>query len=302
MIAGVEQFLRYLEYERNVSAHTLRNYGSDLDQFVRFCQKDDPAGQPPALSAISHLTIRAFLGDLLRRGNSRSSMARKLATLRSLFRYLRRQQRIDINPASLVSTPRQEKRLPEFLPVADTALLLESVLPSTTAGSRDRTVLELIYASGLRVGEAVGLNVEDVDLSSGLVRVRGKGRKERIVPFGSLAAGELRTYLPLRTRLLAKRQGRVDSAALFLNLRGKRLTARSVERMLQKTIRLTAIKQKVTPHTLRHSFATHLLGNGADLRVIQELLGHVSLSTTQKYTHVSIEQLLSVYRKAHRKA
>lgn len=302
MIAGVEQFLRYLEYERNVSAHTLRNYRSDLEQFVRFCQKDDPAGQPPALSAISHLTIRAFLGDLLRRGNSRSSMARKLATLRSLFRYLRRQQRIDINPATLVSTPRQEKRLPEFLPVADTAMLLESVLPSTTAGSRDRTVLELIYASGLRVGEAVGLNMEDVDLSAGLVRVRGKGRKERIIPFGSLASKELRAYLPLRSRLLAKRPGRVDSAALFVNLRGQRLTARSVERMLQKTIRLAAIRQKVTPHTLRHSFATHLLGNGADLRVIQELLGHVSLSTTQKYTHVSIDQLLSVYRKAHRKA
>lgn len=301
MLEAIERFLRHLQFERNVSAHTLRSYGSDLGQLLRFCTP--PAvTKPPAVTEVSHLTIRAFLGDLRRRGNSKSSVARKLSSIRSFFRYLQREELVEGNPAKPVSAPRQDRRIPRFLSPEDTSLLFDVIDETTRSGTRDRALLELIYASGLRVSEAIGLNVEDVDLDGELARIRGKGKKERIVPFGSVAQRALRSYLNDRARLLATKNGRVDSAALFLNLQGRRLTSRSVERIVQRVVRLAAIEQRVSPHTLRHCFATHLLNNGADLRVIQELLGHASLSTTQKYTHVSIDQLLAVYRRAHRKA
>jgi integrase/recombinase XerC len=290
MKEAIEQFCRYLEVERNASAHTVSAYRSDLGQFATFL-----AGLGELTpERVDHLTVRRYLAQL-HRGLAKSSIGRKLSSLRALFRYLMREGRLEKNPAELIGTPRKEKRLPFHLNIDQVSALMEA--PGTNAGLplRDRAVLETLYSCGIRVSELTGMNVGDLDLEAGLARVLGKGGKERSVPVGSFARSALGAYLQ-------ERQHPEGSAPLILNARGGRLSRRSVARIVDAHMLLIAAMRKVSPHTLRHTFATHLLEGGADLRAIQELLGHASLSTTQKYTHVSIDRLMEVYDKAHPKA
>jgi integrase/recombinase XerC len=296
---AIRSYLRHLRLDRNCSPETVRAYGSDLGEFAEFTARES-GGRMPEPDAVDRLMIRAFLSELHARGSKRSTIARKLAALRSFFRFLKRRDRVRTNPAAGVATPRQERRLPRQLSVAEMSQLLETPDDSTPLGARDRAILEFLYATGVRVSELTSLELEDLDLSEGVVRVAGKGRKERMVPVGSKAIAAARVYLRLRTAL-EPRPGS-GGEALFLNFRGTRLNARSVRRILDRTIRSCALARKISPHTLRHSFATHLLDAGADLRAIQELLGHASLSTTQKYTHVSTERLLRTYGRSHPRA
>ena len=301
----IERFLEHLRVERNASPHTLRSYASDLEQFRSFLwsagfPRDEKKGDV-RVEKIDHLAIRAYLSHLYRE-NKKSSLARKLAAQRSFFRYLVDEGLITRSPAEIVATPKQEKNLPSFLPVDEVFALVEKPDPETPWGARDRAILETLYSCGIRVSELVGLSDGDADLHLGIVRVYGKGRKERIVPIGEKAIEALRAYLPRRDEVLARRKKSGPRAPLFVNPRGTRLTARSVARILQKHVLRSGLLRKVSPHALRHTFATHLLDAGADLRVIQELLGHVSLSTTQRYTHVSVDKLMEVYDKAHPRA
>ncbi len=300
MQRAIDSFLDYIRYERNYSPHTVLGYQRDLSEFRKYLQVGSAA--LPELAAIDHITIRDFLGHLYRRGNKKSSVSRKLATLRSFFRFLHGRGQISANPARLVQTPRLETRTPRFLSESEMGKVLELPRADTPKGIRDRAIFELLYASGVRVGELVGMNLEDLSLEEKLVKVRGKGRKERIVPFGEPARRALREHLAARRQLLSRRPGVAEPNALFLNLRGGRLTARSIQRIVRETVTRAAQALDVHPHLFRHSFATHLLNRGADLRSIQELLGHQSLSTTQRYTHVSMEQLMKTYRKAHPRA
>ncbi|HEV8336127.1 MAG TPA: tyrosine recombinase XerC [Candidatus Polarisedimenticolia bacterium] len=300
MESAIRAYLRHLRLDVNSSAETLRAYGSDLGEFAAFLEKEVGGGREVAPKQVDRLAVRAFLGDLHRRQAKRSTVARKLAAIRSFFRYLKRQGKLSANPAAAVATPRQEKRLPKQLSVVEVQHLVEIADDSAPLGARDRAILELLYASGVRVSELTGLDLDDLDLGDGMMRVLGKGKKERMVPVGSKAIAAIRVYLRRRADL-EPRPGR-GGDALFLNFRGTRLNVRSVRRIVDRYIRQCAILRKVSPHTLRHSFATHLLDAGADLRSIQELLGHASLSTTQKYTHVSTERLLRTYGKAHPRA
>lgn len=308
--AWILKYLDHLRLQKNASPHTLRNYDSDLQQFLSYLTHT-PEGEPrpePELEQIDNLTIREFLGVLYQKGNRKASVARKLATLRSFMKFLSMQAAIQSNPAKNVSSPKLDKRLPDYLTLDSVTELVEAPDTTSDLGKRDRSILELLYGSGLRVGELVGLNLGDLSLSEGLVRVVGKGRKERIVPFGSRATEALQDYLKVRGRsirtILPSKtiKGKPAGEAVFLNFRGGRLTARSVGNIVDHHVGLLAQKLKVHPHTLRHTFATHMLSAGADLRAIQELLGHESLSTTQKYTHVSVEQLLRVYQSCHPRA
>lgn len=288
---AVTKFLDYLRHERRASAHTLRNYESDLDQFQEFL-RTLPDGAPP-VEEIDYLHVRHFVGEFYATRKS-TSVARKLAVLRSFFKFLAREELVKDNPARLVASP----KLPKSLPVVPTAEQLDDFFRKLPVSDeqlpvRDRAILELLYGCGLRVSEVVGLNVADMHAADGLLRVRGKGRKEREVPFGRYAAEALARYLAVRP---------AGDGALFLNHRGKRLTTRSVGRMVKQYAALFAADIGWHPHSFRHAFATHLLNRGADLRAIQELLGHSQLSTTQKYTQVSLHKLLEVYGKAHPKA
>ncbi len=307
----IEKFLEYLRYQRNASDHTLRNYASDLEQFFSFLTHA-PDGSPraaPELEQLDHFTIREFLGALYERSNKKSSVARKLATIRSFMKFLSIQGAVQTNPAKIVASPRMETRLPDYMSIDAVTELVEAPDSSTDAGKRDRAILELLYGSGLRAGELVGLNLGDISLGEGLLKVVGKGRKERIVPFGKRAAEALDAYLRVRKGPSAalpaagqKPRG-LAGDAVFLNFRGGgRLTSRSVGDIVDRYVGRLAQRLKVHPHTLRHTFATHMLNAGADLRTIQELLGHESLSTTQKYTHVSAEQLIRVYKSCHPRA
>jgi integrase/recombinase XerC len=290
---AVAAFLRHLENERNASAHTLRAYAEDLQQFTDYLRRE--LDRDPRPAEVDHLLIRGFLADLHRRGLKKTSSARKLAALRSLFRHLSREGRLAANPARLLLTPRREKRIPAVLDEKQVERLLE--LPGEGFEAvRSRAILELLYATGIRCAELVGLDTPELDLEARLVRVLGKGRKERIVLFGSRAQQALRLWLDLRASV------RPRTEALFVNARGGRFSDRSVRALVARRVRQTALTCRCSPHTLRHSFATHLLTRGADLRAIQELLGHVSLSTTQRYTHVDTRHLLETYRKAHPRA
>jgi integrase/recombinase XerC len=331
----VDFFLEHLALNDNASRHTVRAYESDLSQFLIFL-----AGQLGKRRAelttgdFAQNQIRDFLGDLHRRGNSRSSAARKLAAIRAFGRHLRQEGEMDGDPAALVGTPRQDKHLPAHLGESEMSRLLEMPDVSRPLGRRDRAILELFYASGLRLSELVGLDVEDVNLASRTVRVLGKGGKERLVPFNVSAADAIRAWLTDWEDLLragdrdpaVERQGppaparrtthttkqliasrtrssrRKRGDALFLNYRGQRLSTRSVDRLVRKYVAQCSMRFGISPHALRHSFATHLLERGADLRAIQELLGHARLSTTQRYTHVNAAQLIDAYRKSHPKA
>jgi len=302
----LNQFLEHLRYERNVSEHTLRNYQSDLEQFLNHLAPADPQTQKrnePELKQIDHLTIREWLAALHSAQKKKSSIARKLAALRTFFQFLVREGVVEMNPAKLVATPRLEKKLPKHLSVEDAIRFIETPDTETELGRRDRAILELLYATGVRVSELTKLNVHDIDFTNKLIRVSGKRRKERIVPFGDPAGDALRGYLEVRGQFLLQAPISLrDPDALFLNYQGTRITPRSVARMIEKYIRLCAGMYDLSPHALRHSFATHLLDSGADLRDIQELLGHARLSSTQIYTHVSMEKLIEVYDKSHPKA
>ncbi|MBJ6749181.1 tyrosine recombinase XerC [Geomonas anaerohicana] len=289
MKRAIEQFCAYLETERNVSPHTLAAYQSDLEQFASFLEG---RGEPRP-EGVDHLAIRQYLAQL-HKGHAKSSIGRKLSAIRALFRFLLREGRLEKNPAELVSTPKKEKRLPFHLNIDQVSALVEAPA-GTRLPLRDRAVLETLYSCGIRVSELTGMNVGDVDLTDGVARVMGKGGKERIVPVGSFARAALAAYLD-------ERGAPAPAEPLILNSRGKRINRRSVTRIVDDHMLLIAAMRKVSPHTLRHTFATHLLEGGADLRAIQELLGHASLSTTQKYTHVSIDKLMEVYDKAHPKA
>ncbi len=299
----IPKYLDYLRYQRNASPNTIRNYASDLQQFLSFLTGAMEGVERPApdLDQIDNLTIREFLGALYQKNNRKSSVARKLATIRSFMKYLSQQEAVKVNHAKHVASPKQDNRLPVFMTIDAVAELVEAPDVSADRGKRDRAILELLYAAGLRVSELVGLNLGDVSLGEELVRVVGKGRKERIVPFGRRAVESLNEYLQVRSNLTI-RKGTTAGEAVFLNSRGGRLTSRSIWDIVDHYIGQLAQKLRVHPHTLRHTFATHMLNAGADLRTIQELLGHESLSTTQKYTHVSVEQLVRVYQECHPRA
>ncbi|HTP66245.1 MAG TPA: tyrosine recombinase XerC [Geobacteraceae bacterium] len=288
----IASFISYLATERNVSPHTLDGYSKDLEQFREFVSLE--RGADATADTIDHILIRRYLA-LLHKSHRKSSIGRKLAAIRALFKYLLRQGKVARNPAELVATPKKEKRVPFHLTIDEVTALMEAPRGMEVLLLRDRAILETLYSCGIRVSELTGLNVAEVDMESGLVRVLGKGNKERIVPLGSRAGEAIAAYLAARGNPAA-------GAPLLLNARGGRLTSRSVGRIVDKYILKLATVKKISPHTLRHTFATHLLEGGADLRAIQELLGHASLSTTQKYTHVSIDRLMEVYDKAHPKA
>lgn len=293
MTREVAAFLRYLDRERNASPHTVRAYAADLGQFQAHLAEE--MGRAPTLADVDHLVIRAFLARLHRAGTKKVSAARKLATLRTFFRYLCREGILERNPARALLSPRKERKIPTHLEESEVATLIE--VPGETASARRaRAILELLYATGIRCAELIGLDVGDVDLNARTIRVLGKGSKERIVPFGTHASAALAAYFPVR---LATRP---RSQALFVNARGARLTDRWVRQIVTHRVKQVAMARRLSPHSLRHSFATHLLERGADLRSIQELLGHASLSTTQRYTHVNARHILDIYKKTHPKA
>jgi integrase/recombinase XerC len=339
MNEAIAKYLEYLQSVRNSSPHTVLNYRKDLEQFLAYLSP--PGAQPPALTDVTHTLIREFVAHLHDRGLAKSSIARKLAALRSFFKYCVRQGRLKESPARLVPTPKLPKRIPSVLSaeemngflnqlggmgvaasgggaVSRKGLLLPPASSPKRRGQqsrlapveqglllrRDRALLELLYAAGLRVSELTGLNLVDMEQKERMLRVRGKGNKERIVPYGAKAQEALEKYWPLRDQLL-EQTDRASSGpgphaeAVFLNYSGRRLTQRSVGRIVKKYVRIANVNWDLHPHSLRHAFATHLLADGADLRAIQELLGHQSLSTTQKYTHASIRQLMDIYDKAH---
>ncbi len=285
MKKNIEQFFSFLKAEKNVSVHTVMAYSKDLEDFLLFTDKK--AGD------IDNLDIRSFLASLYHKKLKKSSISRKLATIRSFFNYLQKEGLVKKNPARLVASPKVQRTLPRFLTVDEAFALMDSPKGDIFQTARDKAILELLYSSGVRVSELTALDINDFDIKESLVRVKGKGKKERILPIGSKSIEAIKNYLPERILLKKKSQ------ALFLNNRGGRLTQRSIRRIVDKYGRMIAIKGNISPHALRHTFATHLLHGGADLRSIQELLGHSSLSTTQKYTHVDIAHLIEVYDKAH---
>jgi len=290
--ALLNDFLRYLEVERQLSPHTLRNYRLDLTQFLEFfCQerRDRP------LSEVTYKELRAFLAGALK-GRSKTTLARKLSALRTFFKYLQRQGVVSGNPARLAPSPKLEQNLPHFLTVDEVFHLLGGTQGEAFAPLRDRAMLEVFYAGGLRLSELAGLNTTDLDLPGGVLRVRGKGKKERLAFLGEAAKEALKAYLPARARLLGDAAG---ETALFLNPRGRRLSARGVARVVGRWARRVGLSAALTPHGLRHSFATHLLEGQADLRAVQELLGHASISSTQRYLHVNLDYLMEEYDKAH---
>src|SRR5438309_7500704 len=342
MKEAMAKYLEYLHSVKNASPHTILNYRRDLEQFLAYLSP--PGAQPPALTGVAHPMIREFVAHLHDHGLAKSSIARKLAALRSFFKYCVREGRLKENPARLVPTPKLPKRIPSVLSAEEMNGFLNQLsglgpaasgrraaskkglllplapavnLPGRRSHSvpaeeglllrRDRALLELLYAAGLRVSELTGLNLADMEQKERVLRVRGKGNKERIVPYGAKAQDALENYWPLRDELLlhmagtraSRRSAAPHTDALFLNYSGRRLTQRSVGRIVKKYVRLVNINWDLHPHSLRHAFATHLLADGADLRAIQELLGHQSLSTTQKYTHASIRQLMEIYDKSH---
>lgn len=282
----LEKYLTYLEVEKNYSRHTLVNYTVDLEGFLKF------TGEMP-IEKVEYLTLRRYLAMLRDKQHRPRTLARKLSSLRSFFKFLLREGHIKNNPSKLMTTPKLDKKLPEFLAENEITKFIEAPAIETDAGLRDRAILETLYSTGIRVSELVGLDVEHVDLISNVVKVQGKGKKERLAPIGDKAIEAIRRYLKKR---------KSNPRALFLNKLGGRLTARSVCNITAKYIRLTGLRNNLSPHALRHSFATHLLNRGADLRSVQELLGHANLSTTQIYTHTTTEQLKNVYAKAHPRA
>lgn len=311
----LKSFLEHLELNRNASIHTVRAYDSDLTQFLDALARAKGRKVSELVpSDIDAEAIREFLGELHARGNSRASAARKLTAVRTFCRYLRREGIIAEDPSAIVGAPKQEKKLPAHLEISEMEKLLQTPDTSTPLGRRDRAILEMFYASGLRLSELVGLDLDDLNLSARMVRVFGKGRKERIVPFNHASEDALRAWLRDRAtfapRVPAPNSGRPQRPVrqgrrrdpLFVNYQGGRLSTRSVDRLVKRYVSMCSTRFGISPHALRHSFATHLLQRGADLRAIQELLGHARLSTTQRYTHLNATELIETYRKAHPRA
>ncbi len=296
------QFLQHLKYERNLSEHTLRNYASDLEQFKLHLFRVDKRADMP-VAEIDRLTIREWMAEL-HADHKKTSVARKLASLRTFFQFLIREGKLESNPAKQVATPKIERKLPNHLSIEDAVRFIETPDINTDLGRRDRAIIEFLYATGIRVGELVGINIPDVDFREKLVRVTGKRKKQRVVPFGEPALQAVILYMEnTRQQFLNECPEAVrEPNALFLHRRGGRITTRSVGRMIDKYIKLCADIHDISPHSLRHTFATHLLDQGADLRDIQELLGHARLTTTQIYTQVSMEKMIEVYDRAHPKA
>jgi integrase/recombinase XerC len=282
----IEKFLRYLEIERNASSHTILNYKLDLEGFGKFL-KETP------IEKVDYLSLRAFLATLKQSNLTQRTIARKLSCLRSFFRFLCREGLLKIDPTSALSSPKIEKHLPLFLTEDETTKLIEAPADDTESSLRDRAILEALYSTGMRVSELVSLNLENVDFIGGVVKVLGKGKKERLLPIGDRALQAIKKYIDTKTEA---------TKAVFLNKHGKRITDRGIRLIIDKYIKITALKENISPHSLRHSFATHLLNRGADLRSVQELLGHANLSTTQIYTHLTTEKLKETYDKAHPRA
>ena len=282
----IDKFISYLEIEKNYSRHTLINYSVDLKELFAFIENRPIEG-------VDYFLLRRFLASLKSKQHKPRTLARKLSALRSFFRFLHREGHITQNPAQLLATPKLDKKLPEFLTESEVMALVQAPPARSVFGARDRAILEALYSTGIRVSELVGLNVAHVDSIGNVIKVFGKGKKERLVPIGDKALDAIGHYIKTR---------RHTAAALFLNKNGTRLSDRSVRTIVDKYIRLTSVTRHISPHALRHTFATHLLNRGADLRSVQELLGHVNLSTTQIYTHMTTEKLKSVYDKAHPRA
>jgi len=319
IITLTNEFLDYIQVKRNFSAHTIRSYAADLMQFCQYLaaagsgdplqlgetatsldklpplEEADVAAVEARILSVEPVEIRAYLGVLSENKYSRSTIARKLATLRSFYKYLVRTGRLESSPVSVIRTPRQDRRLPKFLDISQIDRLLDAPDKNTLLGARDSAILETIYSAGLRISELVGLNIEDMDENEGVLRIRGKGRKERLALLGSKAVDALRHYRRKRDAAL----GPTNQGAMFLNRDGTRISDRSIRRKLDKYMAIAGLPSHISPHTLRHTFATHMLNAGADLRCVQEMLGHENLSTTQIYTHLTTRQLRQVYDKAH---
>ena len=304
MDQAIRDFQAHIEVERNLSPHTRRSYISDIRQFQEFLFENNSTvekGSADSNIQLDHMVLRAFLAFLYRKKVKKVTISRKIASLRAFFKYLLREGRVPYNPADMIQAPKVEKYLPAFLSVDEVFSLVGVTFSADVFGLRDKAVVELLYSSGVRVGELTGLNVGDIDWPSNLMKVRGKGRKERIVPIGGPAMNALKDYVGKRGTLMRTGSSNGENP-LFLNRFGARITTRSIARIVDKYVLVSGINKKISPHALRHTFATHLMDGGADMRVIQELLGHESLSTTQKYTSMSIDKLLEVYDKAHPKA
>lgn len=282
----IKRYIRYLEIEKNASKHTILNYQRDLDEFKKFLGETQ-------LENVDYLALRKFLSTLREKNLKSRSISRKLSCLRSFFRFLNREGFLKNDPTQAVSSPKLERYLPIFLTEDEVTKLIESPEAKELSGLRDRAILETFYSTGIRISELVGLNLENIDFFGAVVKVSGKGKKERLVPIGDKALRAIRDYTEQRRQLVP---------AVFLNKNGRRITDRGVRLVLDKYIQRTALRENISPHSLRHSFATHLLNRGADLRSVQELLGHANLSTTQIYTHLTTEKLKSVYDKAHPRA
>jgi integrase/recombinase XerC len=298
MRTAIERFLQYLRVERNASPLTIKSYREDLLALADYLA--EARGAEPEPGEVTVLELRGYAAAMHEAGYAATSIARRLASLRSFYRFGQREGWVKGNPAKPLRNPRKGRTLPHFLSVDDLGRLFEAPPPDEPAGLRDRAILETMYSAGLRVSEVVGLNEGDVDFAAGVVRVRGKGRRERLAPLGSYALRAVRRWLAVRK--LDAREPAGPSAPIFLNKFGRRLTTRGVARLLEKYLKQTGLDTRTTPHSLRHSFATHLLDRGADIRSVQELLGHKSLATTQIYTHVSTAALRAVYEKAHPRA
>jgi integrase/recombinase XerC len=319
----IEQFLHYLKFEKRFSEHTAKCYGADLTQFSEFLFSGSDGAASEAVSLGHHgggaatavatqteqeidqrlLTVtvndaRSYLAYLSDRGYSKATIARKLATLRSFYKFLVKTNRCSVNPLSAIRTPKQEKKLPRFLEYEEIKRLLDTPPIDTWLGARDRAILETLYSTGIRVSELVGLNMDDIDFLSEVIHIRGKGKKERIAPISSSALQAIQHYMEFRNKR-SQSNSHFDSRVLFVNKHGQRLSTRSVRRKMDKYLKSAGLDPAISPHTLRHSFATHMLNNGADLRSVQELLGHQSLSTTQVYTHLTTRKLKEVYENAH---
>ncbi len=298
MEKSIPRFLRYLKVERNSSDLTIKSYREDLELLYEYLC--DSMGRSPSPSELTPLDLRTYVSALHEAGYAKSSVSRRLASMRSYFRFAQREGLCESNPAKPLRNPRRERKLPHFLSGREIGKLLSAPPRNEPMGLRDRAIFETLYSAGLRVSELVGINLPDLDLEDGLVRVRGKGKRERLAPLGSYAIKAIRAWL--KKRVPAKQLSKEEASAVFLNKFGKRLTTRSVGRMLEKYLKITGLDTRTSPHTLRHSFATHLLDGGADIRSVQELLGHKSLVTTQIYTHVSTAGLRKAYEKAHPRA
>ena len=289
-------FIAKLEHEKGFSEHTLRAYHKDLLQFDNFLK----AEKRSSLESVNHLLLRRFLAVLRSKNYSKTTIARKLASIRSFFKFLIREGELVANPFEMLRTPKQDKKLPHFLSITEVDVLLKTPDSSTVMGLRDMAIMETLYSTGIRVSELVGLDEGSIDFLAGMIKVQGKGKKERLVPIGSPAIKAINEYIDSKSMSKKKEEKSVSrSEPLFLNKYGGRLTARSVARSLDKYLKVSGINLLTSPHTFRHSFATHLLDKGADMRSVQEMLGHSSLSTTQVYTHITTERLKNVYDKAH---